>query len=124
MDELWYYKSLGFKYMNFEGDNFTANKERAKEICRRMIQENLVFRETFFFGSTDMVEDDELLGLLQKAHLTRALVGIESLNQQSLDEINKHQKVADIKRCAAAFAKHKIRSACGIKRQFRIELPA
>lgn len=114
MDELRYYKSLGFKYMNFEDDNFTANKERAKEICRRMIRENLVFRETFFFGRTDMANDDELLGLLQKAHLTRALVGIESLNQQSLDEINKHQKVADIKRCAAALAKHKIRLIASI----------
>ena len=27
--------------MNFEDDNFTADKERAKEICRRMIAENL-----------------------------------------------------------------------------------
>lgn len=109
MEELRYYKKLGFKYMNFEDDNFTANKERAKEICRRMIKEGLVFKETFFFGRTDMANDDELLDLLQRAHLTRALVGIESLNQKSLDEVNKHQKIPDIERCAAALAKHKIR---------------
>lgn len=109
ISELRYYKKLGFKYMNFEDDNFTANKERAKEICRRMIKENLVFRETFFFGRTDMANDDEMLDLLQKAHLTRALVGIESLNQKSLDTVNKHQKISDIERCAAALAKHKIR---------------
>jgi len=42
MEELRYYKSIGFKYMNFEDDNFTANKKRAKEICRRMIEEDLV----------------------------------------------------------------------------------
>ncbi len=112
--ELRYYKSLGFKYMNFEDDNFTANKERAKEICRRMIREGLVFRETFFFGRTDMANDDELLDLLQRAHLTRALVGIESLNQKSLDEVNKHQKISDIERCAAALAKHKIRLIASI----------
>lgn len=109
INELRYYKKLGFKYMNFEDDNFTANKDRAKEICRRMIKENLVFRETFFFGRTDMANDEELLDLLQKAHLSRALVGIESLNQKSLDEVNKRQKISDIKRCAEALAKHKIR---------------
>ena len=109
LNELRYYKKLGFKYMNFEDDNFTANKKRAKEICRRMIDEGLVFRETFFFGRTDMANDEELLDLLQRAHLTRALVGIESLNQKSLDEVNKHQKISDIERCAAALAKHKIR---------------
>jgi radical SAM superfamily enzyme YgiQ (UPF0313 family) len=49
LSELKYYKKLGFKYMNFEDDNFTANKERTKEILRRMISEGLVFRETFFF---------------------------------------------------------------------------
>jgi radical SAM superfamily enzyme YgiQ (UPF0313 family) len=37
------------------------------------------------------------------------LVGIESLNQASLDTINKHQKISDIERCAAALSRHKIR---------------
>ncbi len=112
--ELKYYKKLGFQYMNFEDDNFTANKERAKEICRRMIAEGLVFKETFFFGRTDMANDEEMLDLLQKAHLSRALVGIESLNQESLDEINKHQSIADIEKCAATLARHKIRMIASI----------
>ena len=109
IEELRYYKKLGFRYMNFEDDNFTANKERTKEILRRMIKEHLVFRETFFFGRTDMANDEELLDLLEKAHLTRVLVGIESLNQKSLDAINKHQKISDIKRCAEALQRHHIR---------------
>lgn len=109
IEELRYYKKLGFKYMNFEDDNFTADKERAKEICRRMIKENLVFKETFFFGRTDLAKDEEMLTLFEKAHLTRVLVGIESLNQASLDEINKHQKISDIEACAKALSHHKIR---------------
>ena len=79
-----------------------------------MIQENLVFRETFFFGRTDMANDEEMLELCQKAHLTRALVGIESLNQKSLDAINKHQSISDIERCAEALARHKIRLIASI----------
>lgn len=64
------YKEMGFRYMNFEDDNFTADKERAKEICRRMIAEGLTFRETFFFGRTDMAEDEELLELLTPAKMS------------------------------------------------------
>lgn len=109
IEELKYYKKLGFKYMNFEDDNFTADKKRTKEICRRMIEENLIFKETFFFGRTDLAKDEELLNLLEKAHLNRVLVGIESLNQKSLDEINKHQKTEDIVALAEALSKHKIR---------------
>lgn len=84
IEEIRMYKNMGFKYMNFEDDNFTADKERAKEICRRMIDEGLVFKETFFFGRTDLADDEELLGLLRDAHLTRVLIGIESLNQKRL----------------------------------------
>jgi len=109
MAELRYYKQLGFKYMNFEDDNFTANKERAKEICRRMIEEGLVFEDSFFFGRTDLAEDEEMLALFERAHLSCVLVGIESLNQASLDEVNKHQKISDIVACARALAQHKIR---------------
>lgn len=109
IEELRYYKKLGFQYMNFEDDNFTADRERAKEICRRMIAEKLTFKETFFFGRTDLAQDEEMLTLLQKAHLTRVLVGIESLNQASLDLIEKHQQISDIEACAKALARHKIR---------------
>ena len=109
IEELRYYKRLSFRYMNFEDDNFTANQERAKEICRRMIRENLVFKETFFFGRTDLATDEELVDLCQRAHLTRVLVGIESLNQASLDAVNKHQNIVDIERCAEVLARHKIR---------------
>lgn len=109
IEELRYYKKLGFRYMNFEDDNFTANKERTKEILRRMIAENLIFKETFFFGRTDLAQDEEMLTLLEKAHLSRVLVGIESLNQASLDAVDKHQKIADIEACAKALAKHRIR---------------
>ncbi len=109
IEEIRIYKKMGFRYMNFEDDNFTADKERAKEICRRMIAENLTFRETFFFGRTDMAEDDELMELLQKAHLSRVLIGIESLNEKALEQINKGQNLEDIIRAATSCREHKIR---------------
>ncbi len=114
LDEIRIYKKMGFQYMNFEDDNFTADKERAKEICRGMIRENLVFKETFFFGRTDMAEDEELMDLLQRAHLNRVLIGIESLNQAALDEIHKGQKPLDIERAAKSCREHKIRLIASI----------
>lgn len=114
MQELRMYKNMGFEYMNFEDDNFTADKERAKEICRRMIGENLIFKETFFFGRTDLANDEELLELLRKAHLTRVLIGIESLNQDALNVIDKRQNIDDIKRAAKACADHGIRMIASI----------
>ena len=109
IDEIKHYHELGFRYMNFEDDNFTADKERAKEICRRIIAENLQFKETFFFGRTDMADDPELLDLLARAHLTRVLIGIESLNQEALNDIDKHQSIDDIRRAGKACYDHGIR---------------
>lgn len=114
LEEIRMYQRLGFKYMNFEDDNFTADKERAKEICRRIIAENLQFKETFFFGRTDMANDEELLTLLQQAHLTRVLIGIESLNQKALDSVNKHQNIEDIRRAGNACRDHGIRLIASI----------
>ncbi|MCH4067303.1 MAG: B12-binding domain-containing radical SAM protein [Lachnospiraceae bacterium] len=114
IEEIRMYKKLGFQYMNFEDDNFTADKERAKEICRRMIAENLTFKETFFFGRTDLADDDEMLQLLHDAHLTRVLIGIESLNQNALNSIHKGQNIENIKRAAAACKRHKIRMIASI----------
>lgn len=114
IEEIRMYKKMGFKYMNFEDDNFTADKERAKEICRRMIAEHLQFKETFFFGRTDMAKDEELLQLLHDAHLTRVLIGIESLNQKALDSVDKHQNIDDIRRAGAACKKYGIRVIASI----------
>ena len=114
LEEIRMYKKMGFRYMNFEDDNFTADKEWAKEICRRMIAEKLQFRETFFFGRTDLANDEELLELLVKAHLTRVLIGIESLNQETLNAIHKGQNISDIQRAGTACREHGIRVIASI----------
>ena len=112
--EIKHYHEMGFEYMNFEDDNFTADRERAKEICRRIISGHLQFRESFFFGRTDMADDPELLELLSEAHLNRVLIGIESLNQDALDSINKHAKVESIQRACKACWYHGIRVIASI----------
>ncbi|MDK2952132.1 MAG: hypothetical protein PWQ77_1797 [Kosmotogales bacterium] len=114
IEELRIYKKMGFKYVNFEDDNFTANKVRAKEILRKMIKNNLVFKETFFFGRTDLADDDELLELLKAANLKRVLIGIESLNQKSQDYINKKQNIEAIIKCGNKLFKYGIKLIASI----------
>lgn len=114
IEELKLYKKMGFKYVNFEDDNFTANKPRAKEILEKMIKEDLVFRETFYFGRTDMARDRELLALLRETHLNRVLIGIESLNQNSLDYIDKKQNIEDIRMCGEVLQEYNIKLIASI----------
>jgi|WetSurMetagenome_2_1015567.scaffolds.fasta_scaffold00057_6 radical SAM superfamily enzyme YgiQ (UPF0313 family) len=107
--ELSYYKKHGFKYVNFQDDNFTGNRKRAKELLAKMIEKNLVFRDVFFFGRADMVQDEELLSLLSNAHLRSVLIGIESLNPASLEYIGKKIKLEPILGSIPNLWKYKIK---------------
>ena len=70
-----------------------------------MIDNNLIFRDIFFFSRADLAQDEELMDLFGKVCSPIVLVGIESTNQKSLDSINKSQKAADIQRFLPNFAK-------------------
>ena len=94
MKELRTYRDLG-KMIFFYDDHFAANPRRAKELLRAMIQENL-----FFKWSTqvrvEVARDQELLDLMKKAGCHTLFIGFESVNPESLVEMNKKQTTADI----------------------------
>ena len=95
--------------MNFQDDNFTANRNRTLEILTKMLERGLTFKDTFFFGRADITQDEELLTLLSRTHFSSLLVGFESLNQNALDEIGKRLEIEKVKDAAAQFARHKIK---------------
>lgn len=109
IEEIRIYKKMGFKYLNFQDDNLTANKGRIKKLLERMISEKLIFRESFFFGRIDLAFDNELLELLRDARMRRVLIGLESLNQDSHDLINKKLNVEDIHLLGNKLARYKIK---------------
>jgi len=109
LNELAELKKQGFKYMNFQDDNFTYNKNRAKKLLSEIIKRKLYFKSTFFFGRADLGEDEELLSLLQKANFKTVLLGIESINQDTLDNINKNIKIEKIKKSISRLKKYKIK---------------
>ncbi len=85
----------------FADDNFTGNRKYAKELLRELIKLNNSFEiPVFFMTQLDITiaKDDELLELLADANFTNLMIGIESINKESLKEYNKLQNLTlDIK---------------------------
>lgn len=90
LNELSLRLSSGMKTWMFEDDNFTANKQRAIDIC-------IGISEMGFFNwqcaSRAESLDDELCRVLKMAGCKTVWLGIESLSQDSLDRCNKHTTV-------------------------------
>jgi len=89
--------SKNAKKIIFYDDNFFANKERTKEILRKMkdIEMPLWWAE----GRVDIANDDELLKLISESNNIEIAVGFESLNTNVLNSMKKGQKFEDIVKC-------------------------
>jgi len=81
-------KSEGYNTWIFEDDNFTANKDRAYEICRGLDGKYL----WKFQGRAESL-DKELCAELYRAGCRKVWIGVESLSQESLDRCNKNTTV-------------------------------
>jgi len=89
-------------------DNFTANRERAKQILRLMIENKV---KTSWTGQvrTDVVKDPELLYLMKRSGCYTVHIGFESINEATLKAYNKKQSVEDIRRSIRILHKRGIR---------------
>ncbi len=79
----------------FYDDNLAANKRRLKELLRRMIAEDLVTPWSAQVR-VDVARDEELLELMRDSGCVMVYLGLESVNQETLDSYDKHQTVQDI----------------------------
>jgi radical SAM superfamily enzyme YgiQ (UPF0313 family) len=91
----------------FVDDNFAANKERSKELLRRIIAEDIHI-EWSAQVRTDVVRDTELIDLMVKTGCFTVFVGFESINPKTLTLYNKHQKLNDIVECIKTLKKASI----------------
>jgi radical SAM superfamily enzyme YgiQ (UPF0313 family) len=85
-------------------DNFFSDKEWAKDVLRELIKLKSSYRFVIQ-ARPDIATDDELLDLLKEAKFGIVYMGIESLNQNSLDNFNKDLTLREIE-----FAITKIRN--------------
>jgi len=92
----------------FCDDNFTANRNRIKELCERILQENLKI-EWSAQVRVEAAKDPELMELMARSGCYIVFVGLESINPATLEAYNKAQTVDSVKECVINFHKYGIR---------------
>ena len=92
----------------FVDDNFIANRKRAKELMRLMIERKVTPRWSAQVR-VEVARDDEMLELMRRSNCKFVYVGLESINPETLKLYNKHQSLEDIERCIRKLHAYKIR---------------
>ena len=109
IEELKYLKSIGIKELYFRDQTFGANKKRAIELCNRMIQEGLTF-SWHCFSRVDVI-NEELIDAMKASGCHTIIFGIESVNEKTLQDVQKRIDAEKIKNTFALCKKKKIRRA-------------
>jgi anaerobic magnesium-protoporphyrin IX monomethyl ester cyclase len=99
VNELLYLNTyFGVKEFNFQDDNFTANRNRAAEICESILSSGLKIDWACENGIRADKVDKHLLALMKKAGCYKVNFGIESANNQILKNIKKMETIEDIEK--------------------------
>ncbi len=95
-------------FIFFVDDNFAVNIDRSSEILDGMIA---MKRKVQWSAQvrTDVTHNPEFVAKMKKAGCFVAHIGFESINEQSLLDMNKKQTVEDIRRSIEVFHENKIR---------------
>ena len=91
----------------FYDDNLAADKRRLKTLLRMMIDDGLVVPWQAQMR-TDVARDEELLELMASSGCHRVALGLESIDQATLDGFEKAQSVADVGQAISALHRHGI----------------
>ena len=97
------------KVIFFYDDNFAADVRRLKRLLQMMIDEDLVIPWSAQVR-TDVVRDPELLDIMQRSGCGQVYLGLESINQATLDGFHKSQTVEDIERAIKVLHDYGIKS--------------
>ena len=93
----------------FYDDNMAANRKRLKRLLQMMIDEDLVIPWSAQVRA-DVVKDPELLDLMRRSGCKIVYLGLESVNQETLDRFEKSQTVADIENAIKVLHEYDIKS--------------
>jgi len=92
----------------FVDDNFAANKARTKRMLQAMIDNRIEIRWTAQVRS-EAADDFELLDLMRRSGCLAVYIGIESINDETLERVRKAQKVEEVSRSIDRFHRFGIR---------------
>ena len=89
MDDVRTLVSLGAEVIQFRDQFFTCNKPRIRDLCQRMIDENI---KVSWICETKLSSlDEELVDLMKKAGLMLVCFGVESGNKEILEAYNSNK---------------------------------
>ncbi len=88
--------SLGCRNIMYQADTFTAKREIVIGLCRLIIDSGIKFR--WACNTHIATIDEEMVRLMKQAGCWMIAPGIESCNQQVLDNIHKKTTVAQIRK--------------------------
>ncbi len=100
LEELKQYRG---KKVFFVDDNFTASPRRSKLLLKEMIRRDILPSWWCAQVRVDAAGDPELLRLMRETNCRMVFVGMESINQATLESYNKKQSVDDIINCVEKF---------------------
>lgn len=94
-------------YVEFYDPNISKDSEYLKKLCMKLAP---LKKQWFAPVTISVCYDEEILSLMQKAGCCEVLIGFESLNQDSVESVNKNfNKVDDYKECIKKLHKHNIK---------------
>jgi anaerobic magnesium-protoporphyrin IX monomethyl ester cyclase len=96
------------RHIFFYDDNFAADVKRLKVLLRLMIERGLTI-PWMAQVRTDVARDPELLDLMRRSGCDVLALGLESVDQATLDALHKSQTVADIVRAIDAIHRYGMR---------------
>ncbi len=96
----------------FMDDTFTLRAKRVEEICSEIKKRNL----NVFWGCTARVDtlSENLLKQMREAGCIAIFMGVESADQQMLDEVNKQTTISKIKHAFELSKKEKMRTIASV----------
>lgn len=92
----------------FVDDHFVVNPKRTRKLLE-LLHTNGLNIDWSCQVRTEVSKDQELIADMRAAGCTTIHVGLESINQESLEELEKGQSVEDIKRAIKVFRQHRIK---------------
>ena len=89
-------------------DDFLLNRERVKEICRRLLKAGCKKTFMVFSRADSIVRCEDIMPLIYKAGFRDFLVGLEAVEDSTLDKYNKHSSVELNKKAISILRKYRM----------------
>lgn len=105
-------KNFNIETIAFMDDTFTINKKRVIAICDEIIKRDI----DVLWGCTARVDtlDEEVLKKMREAGCITLFMGVESAEQQILDNVNKNTTIKKIKNAFKICREEKIRTIASV----------